>query len=260
MTFVTARILALVTMLGGWACAMAQGAAHDVWPVGAFSRAEPEQAMPAGWEPLTFEKIPRHTRYAIVMDGDVPVLKAVARGSASGLIRRVRIDPREYPVVEWRWKVENLIFGADPRTKEGDDFPARFYVAFAYDPKRAGPLEAIAYEAAKLAYGQYPPYRSLNYVWDARLPAGTGFPSAYTERNWVIVVESGAARLGQWVRVRRNVAEDYRRAFGTEPPPIEGIGVMTDGDNTGGAVTAYYGDIVFHKGALRAGETPTAVH
>lgn len=147
----------LVTLMAGWVCVLAQGADHGVWPVGAFSRAEPGQIVPSGWEPLSFEKIPRHTHYAIVMEGSVPVLKAVAQGSASGLIRRVSIDPREYPVVEWRWKVENLIRGADPRTKEGDDFPVRLYVAFAYDPKRAGPLEAIAYEAAKLVYGEYPP-------------------------------------------------------------------------------------------------------
>jgi hypothetical protein len=63
----------------------------------------------------------------------------------------------------------------------------------------------------------------------------------------MIVVESGAGKLNQWVSEERNIYEDYKRAFGEEPPMISGVAIMTDTDNTGEAATAYYGDILFEK-------------
>jgi len=59
------------------------------------------------------------------------------------------------------------------------------------------------------------------------------------------VVESGAARLGRWSDYERDVAADYRRAFGAEPPAVSGVVVSTDTDNTGERAEAYYGDIEF---------------
>jgi len=41
--------------------------------------------------------------------------------------------------------------------------------------------------------------------------------------------------------------EDYKQAFGKEPPMISGIAIMTDTDNTGESATAYYGDILLKK-------------
>src|SRR5256885_8931275 len=69
----------------------------------------------ADWRPLEFTKIPRHTSYALVREGDRTVVEAKSEAAASGLVRRIRIDPREYPIVVWRWKVPNLIEKADVR-------------------------------------------------------------------------------------------------------------------------------------------------
>jgi hypothetical protein len=63
----------------------------------------------------------------------------------------------------------------------------------------------------------------------------------------MIVVESGPARLNRWVQEKRNILEDYRKAFGNPPPLISGVAVMTDSDNTGESATAHYGDIIFMK-------------
>ncbi len=63
----------------------------------------------------------------------------------------------------------------------------------------------------------------------------------------MIVVESGSAKLNTWVAETRNVYEDYKRAFGEEPPMISGVAIMTDTDNTGESAEAFYGDIVFKK-------------
>jgi hypothetical protein len=63
----------------------------------------------------------------------------------------------------------------------------------------------------------------------------------------MFVVESGAGKVNQWVNEERNIFEDYKKAFGQEPPMISGIAIMTDTDNTGESATAYYGDILFKK-------------
>jgi hypothetical protein len=214
----------------------AEGPLTFAWRPGAGEVAE-------GWRALTFRNIARHTRYTLVREGDDYVVKAEAEASASGLIRRVDVDAKAYPVLRWRWKVENLLSKADVTRKQGDDYPARVYVAFAYDPKRVGIGQRIKYEAARLIYGEYPPHAGLNYIWEGKAAVGSVVPNPFTERVRMIVVESGAAHLGQWREYERNVYRDYRSAFGEEPPAIAGIAIMTDADNTGESAVAYYGPV-----------------
>jgi hypothetical protein len=214
----------------------AEGPLTFAWRPGAGEVAE-------GWRALTFRNIARHTRYTLVREGDDYVVKAEAEASASGLIRRVDVDAKAYPVLRWRWKVENLLSKADVTRKQGDDYPARVYVAFAYDPKRVGIGQRIKYEAARLIYGEYPPHAGLNYIWEGKAAIGSVVPNPFTERVRMIVVESGAAHLGQWREYERNVYRDYRSAFGEEPPAIAGIAIMTDADNTGESAVAYYGPV-----------------
>ncbi len=212
---------------------------------GRFSSSGSDEILPAGWRPLTFERIKQHTLYYLVDDDGTVVIKAVSEQSASGLTRAVTIDPREYPVIQWRWKVNNVLQKGDVTSKDGDDYPARFYITFAYDPARVGYLERLEYEAARLLLGQDVPYRAISYIWGSNSPVGTMIANSYTDRVMMFVVESGAGTLRQWVTVRRNVYEDYRKAFGEEPPMISGIAIMTDTDNTGESAIAWYGDIVF---------------
>jgi hypothetical protein len=202
------------------------------------------EGSPPGWKPLTFEKIPAHTRYRVVPDGGGYALRAESRAAASGMIRPLDLDARTYRVITWRWKVENLLARADARRKEGDDYPARVYVAFRYDPDTASFWERTTYGAARLLYGEYPPKGVINYIWDNRLPVGSMLDNAYTDRAKMVVVESGPDKVGRWVEVERDLYEDYRRLFGSEPPRIAGVAVMTDTDNTGESAVAYYGEIV----------------
>ena len=168
---------------------------------------------------------------------------ATANASASGLLHRVELDPHGHPLLRWRWKVDNLIVRGDVTRKDGDDYPARLYVSFAYDPNRVSLFDRVKYAAARILYGEYPPHAGLNYIWDGKAPSGTLVTNAFTSRVKMIVVESGPARLHEWVTYERNIVEDYRRAFGEEPPPLSGIAIMTDTDNTGESATAWYGNI-----------------
>jgi hypothetical protein len=204
---------------------------------------DPMSGTPGGWQPLTLKKIPRQTRYTLIEEAGEPVIKAEAQASASGLIHRLETGARDYPILRWRWKIDNVLTKSDVTRKRGDDYPARVYVTFAYDPKRAGVAQRFAYETARLIHGEYPPHAGLNYIWDTRAPVGTVVPNAFTGRVRMIVVDSGPEHVGEWRVHERNIYEDYLQAFGEEPPAVSGVAIMTDTDNTGESATAYYGQI-----------------
>jgi hypothetical protein len=215
--------------------------------VGKFSSATFADTLPPEWRPLTFKRIEKHTTYTLVKDSDTLVVKAVTEASASGLTREIKIHPKEYPMVQWRWKVMNILKKGDVHRKDGDDYPARIYITFEYDASKLGFFEKLKYEAVRILYGKYPPLTAINYIWESKAPVGTMLPNPYTDRVMMFVVESGPAKVNQWVNEERNVYEDYKKAFGEEPPMISGVAIMTDTDNTGESATAYYGDIVLKK-------------
>ncbi len=237
-------ILGLSTFISLYPATPQEG---QILEVGKFSADVAGGGLPAGWKPLTFKDIDRHTVYSLVKDEDTVVVKAESQASASGLIREIKIDPREFPILQWRWKIGNLLKKGDVRRKEGDDYPARIYITFEYDPQKLSFLDRTKYGLVKAFYGQYPPLAALNYIWESRAPKGTLVPNPFTDRVMMIVVESGAEKLNQWVAEERNLLEDYRKAFGEDPPMINGVAIMTDTDNTGESAVAYYGDIWFKK-------------
>ncbi len=222
--------------------------AHSSGPedivVDRFSRQDSSGGTPAGWQKLEFKKIPKHTQYSVIQEENNFYLKADSRQSASGLYKEIKVNPIKYPSLSWRWKVESVLKSADATKKSGDDFAARVYVAFKYNPAAAGVWEKAKYGAIKKLYGKYPPKGALNYVWDNKQPEGNTFDNPYTDRAKMIIVRSGNALAGQWALERVNIDEDYRKLFGAEPPEIEFIAVMTDTDNTGESAVAYFDDIV----------------
>jgi hypothetical protein len=214
--------------------------------VGKFSSVPVGAALPDGWKPLTFKKIPAQTKYEVVSDGNMTVVKAMSDSSASGLTKEVRIDPKEFPIVRWRWKVENLLQKSDATRKDGDDYPARLYITFAYDPDKVSFGKKLKYKAGQALFGDIP-IGAISYVWETKAPVGAVIDNAYTDFVKMVVVETGPTNLGLWVEESQNIYEDYKKAFGEEPPLINGVAIMTDTDNTKERATAYYGDIVFMK-------------
>lgn len=201
--------------------------------------------LPDGWQPFNPAPKARPTRYIAERDGAATVIRAEADGSMSGLIRRQRVDPARTPILRWHWRIATPLKAADMATKAGDDYAARLYVLFDYDRSKLDFGTRTKLALAKLLYGVEVPAAALNYVWDNRYPVGTLRPNAYTDRARMVVVESGAARAGQWVTVTRDIAADFRAAFGEEPPPVVAIAIATDTDNTGERATAWYGEIRF---------------
>jgi hypothetical protein len=171
-------------------------------------------------------------------------VKATSEASASGLTKEVKIDPRVYPVVRWRWKIDNLLKTSDVSRKDGDDYPARLYITFEYDPNKVSFGKKLKYKAGQVIFGDIP-IAAINYIWDSKTQIGTFLDNAYTDFAKMIVVESGPQKVGLWVEESRNVYDDYKKAFGEDPPLINGVAIMSDTDNTKERAIAYYGDIQF---------------
>jgi len=238
-----------IVSLALWQCTALLAAsvwAQDgaVLEVARFSASQPGTSLPNGWKPLTFKKIPKLTTYELVKDGEHVVVKATSDASASGLTKEVKIDPKEFPIVRWRWKVDNLLQHSDATRKDGDDYPARLYITFEYDPDKVSFGKKFKFKAGQVVFGDIP-IGAINYVWETKAPVGAIIDNAYTDFVKMVVVESGSQKIGIWVDESRNVYEDYKKAFGEEPPMINGVAIMSDTDNTKERVTAYYGDITF---------------
>jgi hypothetical protein len=193
-------------------------AAGSVVPVALFSLGDLKR-----WEEKSFVG---NTDYRFVRLHNRTSLQAHSAGTASGLFKKVHIDLGKTPMLNWWWKVDNLLNGVDERRKSGDDYPARIYVVF----------------SGGLFFWQT---HALNYVWSSNQPVGTSWPNAFTSNDVMVAVASGPDKLGQWVLQQRNVAEDYRRLFGGEPGTVDAVAIMTDTDNSDQSATAWYGDIWF---------------
>jgi len=200
-----------------------------------------------GWEPLEFPNIDQHSNYQLLVEDGVQVVKADTAGGASGLIARLNVQPQESLILNWRWKVSNVFSKGDARSKSGDDYPARIYVAFEFQPDNAGFFERAKRKAVEVMFGETLPGNAINYIWANRLPVGEWVNNPYTDKTRMLAVSSGAEKTGDWVSIERDIMADYRKAFGEEPPAIIGIAIMSDSDNTGEQASAWYGDIQLIK-------------
>ena len=183
-----------------------------------------ESGLGPTWAVKSFQG---ETAYRVVAEAGGHVLQAESHGTASGLVRKLDLDPRDHPVLSWRWKVAGTIPAGDERTRAGDDYAARVYVIF--------------------PHWFFVKTRTLNYIWANHLAKGAILPNAYTANAMMIAVESGPAHAGQWLTERRDIVADYRLAFGEEPPRIGAIAIMTDTDNTGAVAIAWYDDLMLTR-------------
>ena len=210
-----------------------------------FSKAMLGSALPQGWALNTLPNVPHATRFELVGDEDQTVLRAESENAAASLMHKLSVDTAKTPWLAWRWKVSRVLASADLAAKSGDDYAARVYVLFDYPLENLGLADRLTISLVRAIYGQELPAAALCYVWDNRYPVGTSAWSAYTDRVRMIVLESGGEHVGQWRLERRDVAADFRAAFGEEPPPVSGIALAADTDNTGETVTAWFGDFRF---------------
>ncbi|AOW12820.1 hypothetical protein LPB72_17655 [Hydrogenophaga crassostreae] len=205
-----------------------------------------EGAGPAAqWQHQLFVKR-RPTLYQAMEYEGRPAIKALAEGSNSTLSLALNPQPGELAQrFRFSWFVPALNTGFDLSKKGTDDAVARLVLSFSGDRFNGkwAARDHLVSELSSLIAGKPLPYASIMYVWDSRYPAGSVIPNPYTDRIRQIVVESGPQRLNQWVDFERDVEADFRMAFGEEPGAMVGLSLMTDSNNSGASVTAWYGPI-----------------
>jgi hypothetical protein len=228
------------------ALTLAAGIAAE--PITPFSSLAPGSSLP-GWDDVRLQGIKPNTSM-LVADEGVTVLRIRSEASAGTLVHPAGRATRP-GTLSWRWKVDHVVEAADMTRKGGDDFAARVYVFFDVPVEDLTFIRALRIRIARAIYGRDVPTAAICYVWDNRHPRETTMPNPYTERVRMIVLETGGARAGSWVEETRDLSSDYRRAFdlpaGASVPPLKGVGVGADTDQTGDSVTAWFGD--FRVGA-----------
>lgn len=199
------------------------------------------------WEPLKFPRIDSLSEYSIERTSDgTSFVRARSNKSASGMVWKGDFNPYEFPRIRWRWKVDGVYRKGNATARSGDDYPIRLYVTFTYDPDDPAVRRSFKHSLAR-SMGRELPYRSINYIWANRQHGREIIPNPYTERAMMIAREQGPDRVGQWVAEEANLLDDYREAFGEDPPHRAGLAFMNDSDDTGEASTSYIDFIELYR-------------
>jgi hypothetical protein len=213
----------LVLLVAIAPAAAAQGARYVVedWsktPVG-------QKGVPTGWRTQSWGS-PKY-EFEVVAASPHRALRLVSNGDSSTINKEVKVDCKDYQVLQWSWKAVELPKGADARKKATDDEALQIYVTF---PRFPAAVRS----------------RVIGYIWDSTAPAGAIFKSEKTGLVTYVVMRSGDADLGKWITETRNVCEDYKKIYGEEPDEkIEAISIGIDSDDTHSRAEGYVGEIVF---------------
>jgi hypothetical protein len=202
-------------------------------PFGDFQPKAPEEKKTPvkGWWMVSYFAVPP-TRYSRAGKG---IIKAESLGSRSCLYREVGEKEKGLPVLSWRWKISNVVHSAIETKKDRFDAAARVIVIFGKE------------RGSKVIEGTEPSGFRIEYIWANHLPQGHIFDHPGEKYCKVFVLESGERKAGEWVFEKRNLHEDYKKTFGTEPSGVLAIGIQTDTDHSNEMVTAYYSDPVLKK-------------
>jgi Protein of unknown function (DUF3047) len=199
--------------------------------------------LASSWAPETILPHKRKTEYQLVLKDGRRAIRANSDRACSAYATKLNVSARQVKRVKWSWRVEELILDADNTDKHSEDSPVRVVFMFDGDKSKLSAKDKAVFEQAKFFTGKEPAYATLMYIWENKQPVDTVIPNAYSTRVKKIVASSGMSQVGQWVNIQRNLAADYKRAFGTEPGRLIGAALMTDSDNTQTKTSGYYADL-----------------
>ena len=166
------------------------------------------------------------TTYSVGSNENGNYLKAIADNAASGLGKEIKIDLNKTPFINITWKIEKDIPGIDETAKKGHDFAARVFVI-----KKTG--------ATALSN------RAINYVFSSNQDVGSNSPSPYTKKSVDNVLATTKTNLNEWVTVKANVKEDFKKFHNLDVNELDGIAIMSDTDNSKKKSITYYQNIYF---------------
>jgi len=167
-----------------------------------------------------------NTLYTVGKNDSGNFLKSVADNAASGLGKEVKIDLNKTPFINITWKIEKDLSGIKENTKKGHDYAARVFVI-----KKTG--------ATPLSN------RAINYVFSSNNDVGFNSPSPYTKKSIDNVLSTTKNNLNEWVTVRANVKEDFKKFHNLDVDELDGLAIMSDTDNSKLKTIAYFQNIYF---------------
>ncbi len=211
------------------------------------------------WMPYNIFKQNKETRYGLDVKDGVQCVKAQSDCSASALVYKKEFDVYKYPIVKWKWMAGNIYPNGNLTYNSTNDSPARLYILFKYNPKKAGFFTRLKYSLAKKIYGTYPPGSNLCYLWANHPHKGRIFTSPAWKYSKDIVLEAGRSLLNQWRKEKVNILEDYRAAFGKNPPHMAAIAIMDNSNNAKGKSTSWFGPIKIY-GPADVANTSSEMH
>ncbi|MBD1135687.1 DUF3047 domain-containing protein [Pelagibacterales bacterium SAG-MED47] len=168
------------------------------------------------------------TIYSIGTNENGNFLKSIAENAASGLGKEIKIDLNKTPFINITWKIEKDLYGIKENTKKGHDFAAR---VFAVKKIGATPLSN----------------RAINYVFSSNSDVGSNWSSPYTKKSIDYVLATTKENLNEWVTVKSNVKEDFKKFHNLNVNELDGLAVMSDTDNSKMKSIAYFQNIYFSK-------------
>lgn len=184
------------------------------------------KGIPDGWSGQNWGS-PAYD-FTIVEESPTKVLHLKSKNEGSTIAKELKINVKETPILEWRWKVVALPAGGDSRKKATDDQAAQIYVTF---PRFPSAVRS----------------RIIGYVWDTTAPEGTIVQSEKTSLVTYVVVRSGTKDLNHWITETRNVYEDYKRIYKEEPGELGAVSISIDSNDTKSYAESYVGAILFKK-------------
>lgn len=182
--------------------------------------------LPPGWHPSRKDI----SMFSIQQENSNVFARINTEGGCTSFGKQIKYSAEEYPFLSWKWRVHNLPEGGDETQRRKNDSGAAIYIIFK---------------------GNFRLNNVLKYVWSSSLPIGTVTSSPYNKRAKVIVLKSGAGNAGNWFSETVNIQKDYQRLFGGKMPPVEGIAILSDSDNTSSSAVADYDDIKIEKSGYK---------
>ncbi len=223
-----------------WAASALAQPAHQAPPLA------PLAAAPWRTVGLPGNKAPLTPMDITTLDG-APALRLRADASYASLVHDLNgwvAGPQA--TLQWRWRLDQPVAGADLRRKDADDAALKVCVMFDMPLARVPFVERSLLRLARAVSGEPLPGATVCYVWDTTLAQGTVLPNVYSARVRYLVLDGAASAPGQWRSHQRNIQADFARLFGAESttvPPLQAVAVGADADNTGARSLAFIADI-----------------
>jgi hypothetical protein len=186
-----------------------------------FSLDVDKEGVPQGWE---LKETKGDADFTVIKDGPISALRLRSKDTSFALQRKVDVNPQDYPMISWKWKVTKLPEGGDCRDAKTDDQAAQLFLAFSNS-------------------------NVISYLWDTTAPQGLiGGPWSYPFVTVkAIVLRSGHSEAGKWITETRNAYDDYKKLFGDDPPQIAAVRIQINSQHTDTSGESFFADVMFSQ-------------